>query len=217
MLQPYGALTLGLLTGASSVAFALFCEPWLRRRLGLPMSDLSYDILSTHAIPSLVGGLAAVPMAAMSENVNGWINYHHSLYPIYPARVPSNCSTETCTAIVEEIIGNYPYLLTRSMSRTAAEQAGFQAIGLATTLTWASIGGFLCGIAMVISANRCGNAYPRSVWSGVGDEAGILSFSRRKWPSRDQQQQRHLERREDVGSDQDELSRPLQGRHEESL
>jgi hypothetical protein len=68
-LQPWGSLLLGLATGLAVVLSGLCLEPLLARVLGLPTS---YYIVSIHALPALLGGLAGVITAAIAEEKSGW-------------------------------------------------------------------------------------------------------------------------------------------------
>ena len=67
-LQPWGGLLLGLVTGLAVVLSGFCLEPLLARCLGLPTS---YYIVSIHALPALLGGLAGVLMAAIAEEKSG--------------------------------------------------------------------------------------------------------------------------------------------------
>ena len=171
MLQPYGAITVGLISGYISTTSYLLLEPLIKDRLNLPCSD---GMLSFHGVAAFVSGIAGALLALMSEESDGVINYYNSLYPIYPARVPAceSSSGRPCPANRGEIISTYPFLEDKAQSRSAADQAGFQAAGLALALSVAVIGGLLTGLVVKISSEKCGNRFPSNVWR---DETFILN------------------------------------------
>ncbi len=82
-----------------------------------------------HCIPALLSGLASVLMAGLSEDSQGVLAYHNTLYHLYPARIPASdaaCKNDG-TPCRLEIISKNPFLNTKGHhGRTAAEQALFQ-------------------------------------------------------------------------------------------
>ena len=86
MIRPFGAIAIGMFAGLVSATSLLFLEPYFQKRFSLPHSN---GLLSFNGFPAAISGLVGILMAALSEEVNGVITYHMSLYPIYPGRVPS--------------------------------------------------------------------------------------------------------------------------------
>ena len=68
-----------------TVASAIYVEPLVTRHLDTPRAYIS---LSVHGLPALLGGLAGVLLAAVSEEKAGLLTYSTSLYTLYPARAP---------------------------------------------------------------------------------------------------------------------------------
>ena len=176
MIQPYGAMAIGIVTGAVTTLNYLCLEPLFRDSWNLPCSS---GIFSFHGVSALVSSIAATAMASMSEDNDGLIIYHNSLYPIYPARVPSMNDT-SCLERVGEIISNYPFLEDKAQSRSAYQQAGYQGIGLLLSFCTATIGGVITGYILRFSADRCGNSMPCKVWQ---DESFVLNRRRRSTTS----------------------------------
>ena len=171
MIQPYGATAIGIITGAVTTLNYLCLEPLFRDSWNLPCSS---GIFSFHGVSAMISSVAAIVMASMSEDTDGLVIYHNSLYPIYPARVPSMNYTKNLERI-GEIISNYPFLEDKAESRSAYQQAGYQGVGLLISFTTAAIGGIFTGYILRFSEERCGNTMPCTVWQ---DESFILNRRR---------------------------------------
>ena len=83
-LQPWCCLVLGVLLGLLITASGLQLEPLLARAINTPPAYIS---LTVHGLPALIGALAGVVLAAISEEKHGVLNYRHinstSLYILH--------------------------------------------------------------------------------------------------------------------------------------
>ncbi|XP_059091344.1 ammonium transporter Rh type B-like [Tigriopus californicus] len=177
MVQPHGALIIGLVTGLISTVFYLTIEDLIQARWRLPCTS---GLFSFHGIPAFIGGITAAILAAISEARHGTISYHNSLYPIYPARVPDvdSCKNTTCSYTFGEIISNYPFLEEKALGRTAGMQALFQLIGVLMALTLAIMGGLTVGLMNNLSSDKCGNEFPNTAWN---DDSFLLNQRQRSF------------------------------------
>lgn len=177
MVQPFGALIIGLITGLISTVFYLTIEDLIQTRWRLPCTS---GLFSFHGIPAFLGGIAAAILASISEARHGTISYHNSLYPIYPARVPDvdSCKNTTCSYTFGEIISNYPFLEEKALGRSARMQALFQLVGILMALTFAIFGGLTVGLVNNFSLDKCGNEFPTSAWN---DESFLLNQRQRSF------------------------------------
>lgn len=83
------------------MASALYAEPLLTRHLATPRAYIS---LSVHGLPALLGGIAGVLLAAVSEEKAGLLTYSISLYTLYPARAPPAGWTCVVNKTIEQIL-----------------------------------------------------------------------------------------------------------------
>ncbi|XP_066149586.1 ammonium transporter Rh type B [Euwallacea fornicatus] len=126
MIQPFGAVLLGTITGALSVYGYTTLSGILQ----------AYRVLDTcginnlHGIPGILGGLVSVLMASLANEEQ----YGKSLYKIYPARANLNTSWNP----------QYVFWETGS-GRSAQEQAGYQALLLFVTVLLAVVSGIISG------------------------------------------------------------------------
>ena len=88
-LQPWSCLLIGVLLGLMITVSGIYLEPLLARVLNTP---LAYVSLTVHGLPALLGALAGMVLAAISEEKRGVLNYRntlhhthtpHSLYTVY--------------------------------------------------------------------------------------------------------------------------------------
>ena len=91
--------------GFSIILSGLYLEPFLARMTQVPVS---YYTTSINALPALLGCLASIILAAVSEENNGLIKYKLNLYSLYPARAhPVGQSSPGCEHVnktAEEIL-----------------------------------------------------------------------------------------------------------------
>ena len=171
MVQPYGAMLVGMVTGIVTSFSYLYLETLFQKQFNIPSSG---GILSFHGISATVGGLTSVIMASISESESGLVIYYNSLYPLYPARVPTDehCNDKDCIYTLGTIISNYPFLEDKAMSRSALDQALHQGYGLVATIGVAVVGGLITGTLIKVSSERCGNSFPVRAWH---DESFLLN------------------------------------------
>ncbi|XP_063904863.1 ammonium transporter Rh type A isoform X3 [Zophobas morio] len=132
MLEPFGAVLVGVAAGAISVAGYEKITPFLRTNFGIRDTCGVHNL---HGIPGVLAGLIGAFMAGIaSESM-----YYKTLYEIYPARAEPNV---TATA-------EYTFLKP-GLGRTAGEQAGYQVLALAVTLVLAVVSGVITGLILRI-------------------------------------------------------------------
>ena len=136
MLQPYGAMILGMVTGVATTLAFIYMED-------------EQGVLAFHGLPALLGGVSSAVLAALAEDKEGPIVYHKSLYATYPARIPSETSP-----LLGEILSNYPFLEDKAASRTSLGQAGFQVLGIVVVVLTGFAVAVLNGICLRISARK---------------------------------------------------------------
>lgn len=135
MLHPYGALILGSLAGALSVFGFKFVTPLLSRKLRI---HDTCGVNNLHGMPGVLAGITSAVIAASATEDE----YNYSLYTLYPARAPTENSTELSQVLyytVEVVAGE---------GRTAGTQALYQLAAMACTLAIAVAGGLLTGLVM---------------------------------------------------------------------
>ncbi|KAL1426364.1 hypothetical protein MTO96_003373 [Rhipicephalus appendiculatus] len=118
MLHPYGALILGSLAGALSVFGFKFVMPLLSRKLRL---HDTCGVNNLHGMPGILAGITSAVIAASATEDE----YNYSLYTLYPARAPTENSTELSQVLyytVEVVAGE---------GRTAGTQALYQLAAMA--------------------------------------------------------------------------------------
>ncbi|XP_042907976.1 ammonium transporter Rh type B isoform X2 [Parasteatoda tepidariorum] len=132
MIQPFGALLIGLLGGSLCVIGFHYMGPFLKR---INIMD-ACAINSLHTLPGFLAGLTGI-FAALIGTVD---NYGHSLYRIYPAMAPPINSNE-----LADLQAQYPYIQAGE-SRTPANQACFQAYYMIECIIAGIILGLLNGL-----------------------------------------------------------------------
>jgi len=136
VIQPWGALCIGLVAGWLSVYGYVYISPWLERKIGL---HDTCGIHNLHGMPGILGAVGGAISAALAgdshvagDNVNN----------IFPFRAPS---TEEA-AIAQ---GWFDLATNKTLplgeDRSAGEQAGYQLAALGVALALALFGGWLAG------------------------------------------------------------------------
>ncbi|KAI4462361.1 ammonium transporter [Holotrichia oblita] len=127
MLQPLGALSIGLNAGILSVLGYNLLTPILNKKFHI---HDTCGVHNLHGMPAIMAGLAGAVMAGLAtEN-----DYHTKLYQVFPAR-----------AATEVVPGPQHPLLTQGDGRTALEQAGYQILAVVLTLGTSIISGLITG------------------------------------------------------------------------
>jgi ammonium transporter Rh len=122
IIQPWGALTIGIVAGALSVVGYVYIQPALAKCMGL---DDTCGVHNLHGMPGVMGALGG----AISAGVAGSSAYGESIASVFPAR--RECS---------------PPDITYLCGRDAGTQAGFQLAALGVTILFSIVGGIICGL-----------------------------------------------------------------------
>lgn len=159
MLEPYGALVVGIAAGLLSVVGYHAITPWIDSKLRI------HDTCGVHNLHGMPAVLAAIISAIMAA-ITTIDTYGDHLKDVFPAMVAKN-DTGTFTA-----------------GRTATVQAGYQLAALGVTLCIAIIGGLFTGLVLsftstsLISGTEVGDMYTDDIcWiihegHGHSDHAG---------------------------------------------
>ncbi|XP_055310101.1 ammonium transporter Rh type A isoform X2 [Sitodiplosis mosellana] len=138
LISPHGALLIGTISAIISVFGYRYLTPLLMSKLRI------HDTCGVHNLH----GLPAVLSAAFSI-FYAWIasidNYKDSLMDIFPALNHKN-STYALEHNTTRIVGGF--------GRTVAEQAGYQALGIVSTIIVAVIGGLITGMILNLPMMR---------------------------------------------------------------
>ncbi|KAJ8684404.1 hypothetical protein QAD02_020196 [Eretmocerus hayati] len=142
MCEPVEALIVGSISGVISVLGYRFLTPLIQKRLKL---HDTCGVHNLHGMPAVFAGLAGAFFAGIATEAN----YDYSLYKVFPARIP--CVGPDLNTINE----NYRVKLNPGLNRSAREQAAYQLLALAVTLTIAIGSGLVTGL--LISIPYCGS------------------------------------------------------------
>eukprot|EP01125_Pyxidicula_operculata_P006009 TRINITY_DN2101_c0_g1_i1.p2 TRINITY_DN2101_c0_g1~~TRINITY_DN2101_c0_g1_i1.p2 ORF type:complete len:472 (-),score=72.62 TRINITY_DN2101_c0_g1_i1:84-1499(-) len=129
MIEPYGAMLIGLMSGTISTVGYVKLTPILTKKIGL--NDTA-GINNLHGMPGILGALAGI-FAALNAKPEV---YGDRLGHYYPKMAPSNVT-------VAESLG-----LTPGEDRPTYIQAGYQAAALFVTIGLAILGGLTTGLVM---------------------------------------------------------------------
>lgn len=133
IIQPWGAVLIGFVSGALSTSSFKCTQPWLIRRL--KVHD-TCGVNSLHGLPGILGAVAGT----ISSSIAGYKQYKTSLYTVFPARAPIFNSTQYF-----ELVKFDPDAVD-GLGWSSGKQAAFQFAALAVTLALAIAGGFLTGV-----------------------------------------------------------------------
>ncbi|KAL9969465.1 hypothetical protein ACROYT_G021685 [Oculina patagonica] len=133
IIQPWGAVLIGFVSGALSTTSFKYIQPWLIRKL--KVHD-TCGVNSLHGIPGILGAVAG----AISASIASYKQYKTSLYTIFPARAPVLNSTQYFELVkFDPDAGD-------GLGWSAGKQAAFQFAALVVTLALALFGGLLTGV-----------------------------------------------------------------------
>jgi ammonium transporter Rh len=118
VIEPWGAILIGMLAGTLSVFGYVYISPFLRDKIGL---QDTCGIHNLHGLPGLMGGIGG----SISAAVAGDDSYGLSIGAVFPAR---DCTYGLC--------------------RTAGEQGAHQMFAVCTALVIAIVGGLFTGCVM---------------------------------------------------------------------
>ncbi|XP_019869284.2 ammonium transporter Rh type A [Aethina tumida] len=130
MVQPYGAIIIGIIAGVLSVFGYTKLSPYIEKVTGL---HDTCGVHNLHGMPGVLAGLASTLMAGLATE----LMYDESLYEIYPAMASPNAQATA------EFNRTDP-----GLGRTAAHQAGFQILAVVTTIAIAIVSGLVTGFIL---------------------------------------------------------------------
>jgi len=142
VIQPWGAILIGVVAGALSVVGYVYIQPWLEKKIGL---DDTCGVHNLHGMPGVLGGLAGAISSAMANQER----YGNSISAVFAARAAESEGGE---------------------GRTAGEQASFQVAALVTTVAIAIGSGIITGLIARLpcfqppGATEKDMAMPRDAW-----------------------------------------------------
>eukprot|EP00795_Rhopilema_esculentum_P004463 gene4463-20707_t len=128
VLNPWGALLVGMIAGALSTCGYAFLTPLLNRKLRI---HDTCGVHNLHGMPAIVAAIGGAIAAACADEKA----YGKDLYSIWPSR--SNVPSTNTTAAVK--------------GRSASAQAGYQLFALIATFAIASVGGIITGFAIAFA------------------------------------------------------------------
>jgi len=129
VIQPSGAMIVGLVAGLVSVVGYEKIQPFLAEKLGL---DDTCGVHNLHGMPGIIGAIGG----AISALSAGESAYGNSIGAVFPARAPSNATTAASLGVAP------------GEDRSADGQAGIQMIALLITLCFAIFGGMFTGFVI---------------------------------------------------------------------
>ncbi|XP_006824549.1 ammonium transporter Rh type B-like [Saccoglossus kowalevskii] len=136
MIQPWGAMVIGVVAGTLSVVGYKWISPFLLSKVHL---HDTCGVNNLHGMPGILAAIAGAIAAATAETSN----YGYGLYEVFPARAPLVNSTALDTILDD-------FTVDAGSGRTAGMQAGFQLVALVITLAIAIISGMLTGLLLKI-------------------------------------------------------------------
>jgi len=145
VIQPWGALLIGIAAGWLSVVGYVYISPYLERRWGI---HDTCGIHNLHGMPGLLGAVGGAISAALAGNSHV---VGDNVNAIFPFRAPSTYETAVAQtwcrkdAITGVVTGTSDTVCTLGEDRSAGEQGGYQMAALCTALALAVFGGVLAG------------------------------------------------------------------------
>lgn len=135
MIQPWGALLIGIIAGTLSVLGYVYLTPFLASRLRI---HDTCGVNNLHGMPGILAGIIGCIVAAMASEAN----YGPSLYEIFPARAPPHG-----TAQLDQLRVLLPDLEGGS-GISATAQAINQILALVITMGVSIVGGIVTGLIL---------------------------------------------------------------------
>lgn len=127
VIQPWGALLIGICAGCASVVGYIHIQPWLARTIRL---DDTCGVHNLHGIPGIIGGIGGAISAATASSDA----YGSDIGFVFPARAPEDPTDDQISAGL--VAGD---------ARSASDQAWYQMAALVCTLVISISGGILTG------------------------------------------------------------------------
>merc|ERR1711898_28618 len=136
VIQPWGALCIGMGAGWLSVFGYVYMSPHLEKKYGLHDTCGGHNLHGMPGILGAIGGAISAALAGDSHVVGDNVNN------IFPFRAPS---TEAAARFQGWVDPGTNMTLTLGEDRTAVEQGGFQMAALGVALALAIGGGYFAG------------------------------------------------------------------------
>jgi len=136
VIQPWGALCIGIAAGWLSVFGYVYMSPHLEKKYGLHDTCGVHNLHGMPGILGAIGGAISAALAGDSHVVGDNVNN------IFPFRAPS---TEAAARFQGWVDPGTNMTLTLGEDRTAVEQGGFQMAALGVALALAIGGGYFAG------------------------------------------------------------------------
>lgn len=152
VIQPWGALMIGLVAGLVSVVGYEKITPWLSRVTGL---DDTCGVHNLHGMPGVLGALAG----AISASMAGETAYGAQIGSVFPARASSNA---TAAALMGFSAGS---------DRTAQQQGAIQIAAVCITIGIAIIGGMFTGMIIKMPCFLPGLPEEKANWCTCGQSS----------------------------------------------
>nr|CAD7458619.1 unnamed protein product [Timema tahoe] len=133
MIQPFGAVLIGMLAGVVSVLGYRFLQPYL---LSLVHLHDTCGVNNLHGIPGVMSGVMGAVVAGLATEKD----YNYSLYQQFPARMPPANSSDYW-----EYAAHLGGDVEPGVGRSASGQAGYQLLALCVTFLVAWVSGALTG------------------------------------------------------------------------
>nr|XP_022914592.1 ammonium transporter Rh type A [Onthophagus taurus] len=130
LIQPYGAIIVGIVAGALSVFGYSVLTPSINRTLRV---HDTCGVHNLHGMPGVLAGLVGALMAGIASTDR----YGPQVYELFPARAPTN--TSSLTDNIE--------------ARTASVQAGYQILAVVVTVIIAIVSGLITGLILDVVAH----------------------------------------------------------------
>merc|ERR1711871_1369310 len=162
VIEPWGALVVGLVAGAWSVIGYEKIQPFLSRCIGL---DDTCGVHNLHGMPGIIGALGGAISAANA----GTMAYGSSIGRVFPERAPSN-ATEAA------LLGIEP-----GSDRSAQDQAAIQIAALAITLAFSIGGGLITGMIIKMPCFLPGLEGEKANWLKCGASSSDGYWYEDKW------------------------------------
>ncbi|XP_045594007.1 ammonium transporter Rh type A [Procambarus clarkii] len=135
MIEPWGALLIGMIAGTLSVVGYMYLTPFLASRLRI---HDTCGVNNLHGMPGILAGIIGCIVAAMASEAT----YGPSLYEIFPARAPPAGTPE-----LDQLRAYLPDLEGGS-GISAAAQATNQILALIITMVISLAGGIASGLIL---------------------------------------------------------------------
>ncbi|XP_044749007.1 ammonium transporter Rh type B [Coccinella septempunctata] len=128
LVQPYGAILIGILSAIISMVGFKKVTPWLETKWKI---NDTCGVNNLHGIPGILGGLIGTFFASLATEEN----YGLALYELYPARWADEIHNSTTRKNSDE-----------AYRRDAYIQAGFQFLSILITIAISTVSGYITGL-----------------------------------------------------------------------